>query len=130
MVGLAESPAAKGGTDVCGRAAEKAPQLLAHLGEAGEGIAELQAKLSDPMIGGEEGRTLPAMHLHVRDACLAEDLLDFLRRAECRAERTGKERIDVHVPRALNVEQARSEVSLYLATWRARHPNAEVFFVE
>lgn len=59
-----------------------------------------------------------------------EDLLDFLRRAECRAERTGEDRIDVYVPRALSEEQARREVSLYVATWRARHPSADVFFVE
>jgi hypothetical protein len=121
---------AKGGTDVCGRAAEEAPQLLARLGAVGEGIAELQRQLSDAMISGSEAGALPAIHLHVRDSGLAEDLLDFLRRAECRAERTGEDRIEVHVPRALSEEQARREVSLYVATWRARHPSADVFLVD
>jgi signal transduction histidine kinase len=36
-------------------------------------------------------------------------------------------RIDVHVPRALTKEQARRELFLYLTTWRARHPSADVF---
>lgn len=82
------------------------------------------------MTTGQEGRAVPAIQLHVRGGGLTEDLLDFLRRAECRAERMGEDRIEVYVPRAPSVEQARREVSLYLATWRAWHPSADVFFGE
>jgi hypothetical protein len=55
---------------------------------------------------------------------LLHDLLDTLRRAECVAEQTGPDTIEVYVPRAPTREQARREVDLFLATWRARYPEA------
>jgi hypothetical protein len=62
------------------------------------------------------------MLIEISNPRLLQDLLDFLRRAECVAEQTGRNRLEVYVPRAPTEEAGRREVELYLATWRARHP--------
>jgi hypothetical protein len=64
---------------------------------------------------------LPPTNIEIAETTLVQDLLDFLRRAECVAEQTRRDRIEVYVPRAHSAAQARREVALYLATWRARH---------
>ena len=70
-----------------------------------------------------------AMRVRISDPALLRDLLDFLRRTECVAEQASADSLDVFVPHAPSAAQARREVDVYLATWRARHPgvNAEVF---
>jgi hypothetical protein len=67
---------------------------------------------------------LQPQRVRVSDRLLLHDLLDTLRRAECVAEQTGADTIEVYVPRAPTPEQARREVELLLSTWRARHPEA------
>jgi hypothetical protein len=55
-----------------------------------------------------------------------EELLQFLRRADCEAEAEGDSTVVVTVPAALGEEQARMEVDLYLKAWQASHPDEEV----
>ena len=55
-----------------------------------------------------------------------EDLLQFLRRADCQAEAEDDSTVVVNVPAALGEEQARMEVDLYLKAWQASHPDAEL----
>ena len=54
-----------------------------------------------------------------------EELLEFLRRANCitRVEDDGS--VFVEVPDALGEEQARLEVELYIKAWQASHPDVE-----
>jgi hypothetical protein len=55
-----------------------------------------------------------------------EELLQFLRQADCEAEAEGDSTVVVTVPAALGEEQARMEVDLYLKAWQASHPDEEV----
>ena len=55
-----------------------------------------------------------------------EELLQFLRRADCEAEAEGDSTVVVTVPSALGEEQARMEVDLYLKAWQASNPDVEV----
>ena len=55
-----------------------------------------------------------------------EELLQFLRRADCQAEAEDDSTVVVEVPAALGEEQARMEVDLYLKAWQASHPDVEV----
>jgi hypothetical protein len=61
-----------------------------------------------------------------------EELLEFLRRANCvtRVEDDGS--VIVEVPDALGEEQARLEVDLYLKAWQASRPDVEahLFFTD
>jgi hypothetical protein len=54
-----------------------------------------------------------------------EELLDFLRRANCDARPDGDEAVLVDVPEALGDDQARLEVDLYLKAWQASRPDVE-----
>ena len=56
-----------------------------------------------------------------RDA--QEELLEFLRRAECEARADGDEAVVVDVPDGLGEDQARMEVDLYLKAWQASRPD-------
>jgi hypothetical protein len=71
-----------------------------------------------------------AMRVRIGDPALLRDLLDFLRRAECVAEQASADTLDVFVPHAPSAGQARRELDLYLATWRARHPDVEADVLE
>lgn len=68
------------------------------------------------------------MRIRLTDPAHLRDLADFLRRAECAVEQTNTNELDVEIPRAPDVAQARREVSIYVATWQARHPgiNAQI----
>jgi hypothetical protein len=72
------------------------------------------------------------MHVRLSDPSLAEELLGFLRRADCIAD-VGEVQahaegvaVKVEVPRAYDDEQARMEVTLYLRVWEAMHPGSGV----
>ena len=65
------------------------------------------------------------MRIHVQPAA-AEDLLRFLRRADCRAELIDEGIVDVEVPESLDEDQAWLEVDLYLKAWQAAHPDGDV----
>ena len=65
------------------------------------------------------------MRIRVRPEA-REELLQFLRRADCQAEAEGDSTVVVSVPAALGEEQARMEVDLYLKAWQASHPGVEL----
>ena len=73
---------------------------------------------------GAQRPQLRPVRIRVSDRGTLRDLLDLFRRAECVAEQTSADSIEVYVPRAPTPEQARREVEVYLATWQARHPEA------
>ena len=54
-----------------------------------------------------------------------EELLEFLRRADCEARADGDGAVIVEVPGALGEEQARLEVDLYVKAWQASRPDVE-----
>jgi hypothetical protein len=59
-----------------------------------------------------------------------EELLEFLRRADCQAEAIDDVTLLVDVPAALGEEQARMEVDLYLKAWQASHPDVELHLLD
>jgi hypothetical protein len=70
------------------------------------------------------------MFVRLSDPALAEEFLEFLRRADCvaalgtveaHAEGIG---LEVQVPEAYSEAQARLEVALYLRVWEATHPGS------
>jgi hypothetical protein len=65
-----------------------------------------------------------AMRIHVLNPELVDDLAVYLRAAECAVERAGTNALEVDIPRAPSRDQARRELELYLAAWRAMHENA------
>jgi hypothetical protein len=76
------------------------------------------------------------MRVRISDPGLAEELLGFLRRADCIADVGDVEAhaegiaVQVEVPRAYDDHQARMEVSLYLRVWEAMHPGSGVELLE
>ena len=69
------------------------------------------------------------MRIHVHPDA-REELLEFLRRANCEAYADGDEAVIVEVPDALGDEkQARMELDLYLKAWQASHPDVEAQLV-
>jgi hypothetical protein len=64
------------------------------------------------------------MRIHVPPEA-REEILQFLRRADCQAEVEDDFTLVVEVPDALGEEQARMEVDLYLKAWQASHPDVE-----
>lgn len=59
-----------------------------------------------------------------------EDLLQFLRRAECVVAAENETIVVVEVPDALGEEQARMEVDLYLKAWQASHPHVDAQLID
>lgn len=59
-----------------------------------------------------------------------EDLLEFLRRANCQVVAEDEGTLLVEVPDALGEEQARMEVDLYLKAWQASRPDIEAHFLD
>lgn len=76
------------------------------------------------------------MRVRISDPGLAEELLGFLRRADCIADVGDVEAhaegiaVQVEVPRAYDDQQARMEVALYLRVWEAMHPGSGVELLE
>jgi hypothetical protein len=59
-----------------------------------------------------------------------EDLIDFLRRADCQVAVEGDDTVVVEIPAALGEEQARLEVDLYLKAWQASRPEVDAHFLD
>jgi hypothetical protein len=59
-----------------------------------------------------------------------EELLEFLRRANCEARVEDDGSVIVEVPDALGEEQARLEVDLYLKAWQASRPDVEAHLIQ
>ena len=76
------------------------------------------------------------MRVRISDPGLAEELLGFLRRADCIADVGNVQAhaeglaVQVEVPQAYDDQQARMEVSLYLRVWEAMHPGSGVELLE
>jgi hypothetical protein len=70
------------------------------------------------------------VQVRLSDPGLAEELIGFLRRADCVADLGEVEAhaegiaVEVQVPRAYDEDQARMEVALYLRVWEAVHPGS------
>ncbi|HET9324527.1 MAG TPA: hypothetical protein VFO03_11675 [Gaiellaceae bacterium] len=70
------------------------------------------------------------MRVRLSDPGLTEDFVAFLRRADCVADVGEVEAhaegvaVQVDVPKALDRDQARLEVALYLRVWEAVHPGS------
>lgn len=58
-----------------------------------------------------------------------EELLEFLRRANCDARLEEDGSVVVDVPEALGEEQARLEVDLYIKAWQASRPDVEAHLI-
>jgi hypothetical protein len=58
-----------------------------------------------------------------------EELLEFLRRADCEARADGDGAVIVVVPDTADA-QGRLEVDLYLKAWQASHPDVEAHLLE
>jgi hypothetical protein len=69
------------------------------------------------------------MRIEVHPAA-REELVEFLRRADCEARAEGERTVVVEVPDALGEEQARLEVDLYLKAWQASHPDVDAHMLE
>ena len=65
----------------------------------------------------------------VTDPTLLLDLLDFLSRTVCVGVQISRDALQVTIPGASDDEQARRELLLYLAVWRAMPPGAHVALV-
>lgn len=63
------------------------------------------------------------MKVEVSDPRLADDLVAFLRRARCAAERADGATLAVDVPDASD-DAARRELEAYLTAWQTLHPGA------
>jgi hypothetical protein len=59
-----------------------------------------------------------------------EDLLQFLRRADCEVAVEDDTTVVVRVPDALGEEQARMEVDLYLKAWLASRPDVDASLLD
>jgi hypothetical protein len=64
--------------------------------------------------------------VEISDPTLVEDLVHFLRRARCSAERSGPETLTVSLADSPSEDLARRELDAYLATWRVLHPDVRV----
>jgi hypothetical protein len=54
-----------------------------------------------------------------------EELIEFLRRADCTVQVEDDGSLVVDVPDVVGEDQARLEVDLYLKAWQASHPDVE-----
>jgi hypothetical protein len=63
------------------------------------------------------------VRVEISDPALADDLVAFLRRARCAAERADGALLAVDVPDA-PAEAARHELEAYLTAWQRLHPGA------
>jgi hypothetical protein len=69
------------------------------------------------------------MRIHVQPEAV-DDLLEFLRRANCNAEVAPDGTVIVEVPEAYGDEQERMELELYLKAWQASHPDIEAHLLD
>jgi hypothetical protein len=69
------------------------------------------------------------MRIHVQPEAV-DDLLEFLRRANCKAEVAPDGSVVVEVPEAFGDEQERMELELYLKAWQASHPDIEAHVLD
>ena len=92
--------------------------------------------LRSGLVPSGTSQKVKVMRVRISDPSLAEELLGFLRRADCIADVGDVEAhaegiaVVVEVPQAYDDHQARMEVSLYLRVWEATHPGSGVELLE
>jgi hypothetical protein len=77
--------------------------------------------------GGDlTNRNCGEVRVQISDPTLTHDLVDFLRRRECRAERIDQDVIEIEAHPTLSDEKARLELDLLLRVWQSLHPGVEL----
>jgi hypothetical protein len=66
------------------------------------------------------------VRIQLSDATLTDELVDFFRRRECRAERVDRDVIEIEAHPTLGREQARMELDLLLRVWASLHPGVDL----
>jgi len=66
------------------------------------------------------------VRIQLSDPAFTDDLVDFLRRRECRAERIDEDVIEIEAHETLSREKARLELDLLLRVWQSFHPRIEL----
>lgn len=66
------------------------------------------------------------MRIQLSDPTLTDELVDFFRRRECRAERIDEDVIEVEAHPSLSREKAHLELDLLLRVWQSLHPGVEL----
>jgi hypothetical protein len=67
------------------------------------------------------------VRVRISEPDLLDDLVASLSRSSCPIERMSGHTVEIGSPfPLLTDEQARNEISFYLAVWRARHPGVRV----
>lgn len=69
---------------------------------------------------------MTAMIVQVANERSLRDLVSFLEAGALAVRRRAPHSVDVEVPRAANTTEAKRELAIYLATWRAMHPGIRV----
>jgi hypothetical protein len=64
------------------------------------------------------------------DPSVVAEATDFFWRVECVAVAVSEDTIDVSLPGSLTERQERAEISTYLRTWQATHPEVGVEIVD
>jgi hypothetical protein len=62
------------------------------------------------------------MRVRFEGEAIGDDLLDFLRRSECVAERLGGQLLEIHPKQEMLPDAARLEVEGLLRVWHKLHP--------
>lgn len=70
------------------------------------------------------------MRIKFSDPSVVAEATDFFWRMECVAVAVSDDTIDVSLPASLTERQERGEISTYLRTWQAMHPEIAVEIVD
>jgi len=66
------------------------------------------------------------LHIQLSDPTLADELIDFLRRRECRAEQVKPGVVQIEAHPTLAPDRAQLELDLLLRVWQSLHPGVEL----
>ena len=66
------------------------------------------------------------MLVHVTDEPALRELVSFLEAGALVVRHRAPDAVQVHVPLASTRDEARRELAIYVATWRAMHPGVAV----
>jgi hypothetical protein len=80
---------------------------------------------------GGKSASLRQMRILVSEPDLVDDLVAFLRRCECAADRVGSRVVDAVPPHpSVGFEYLRMELDSYLRVWREMHPGVTAELLE
>jgi hypothetical protein len=66
------------------------------------------------------------VRIQFSDPSVVAEATEFFRRVECAAVAASDDTIDVSLPGSFSEQQERAEISTYLRTWQATHPDVSV----